>query len=150
MARLTFHDIEDAEALAAWVVRRSGLDLSHEDRQDAEQTLLLELWKLSLDFDPSCGRRFDAFAVAVLRRRLTDWQRKAHDRTVWRSKDRVYTRELPKFTTLDDRPDLPDPSCSLDTGSGGLSEILGLDGSGDRGALPGERQVGEPPDHIAA
>jgi hypothetical protein len=102
MARLKLHEIEDAEALAAWIVHRSGLMLSPEDREDAQQRLLLELWKLSIDFDPACGRRFDAFATAVLRRKLVDWQRERFGRTIWRfSGGRVYERKRPEFVSLD-------------------------------------------------
>jgi hypothetical protein len=38
-----------------------------------------------------------------LRRRLVDWERKTFGRRVWRFKGgRVHTRELPKFTSLDE------------------------------------------------
>jgi DNA-directed RNA polymerase specialized sigma subunit len=63
---------------------------------------LLELWKLSLDFDPNCGRRFDAFATAVLRRRLVDWQRKTFGRTTWKFRDHTYTRKRPEFVEFND------------------------------------------------
>ena len=52
---LALHDVVDAEALVAWIIRLSGLTFSNEDAEDAQQHLLLEVWRLSLEFDPAGG-----------------------------------------------------------------------------------------------
>ena len=39
-SRLTLHDLDDAEALCVWVIGRSGLSLSHHDREDLLAYLL--------------------------------------------------------------------------------------------------------------
>ncbi len=151
MARLAILDVDDAEAFVKTIAGRSRLDLRWDQREDLEQHLLIELWRLSLSYEPGRIRKgFPAYSTIALKREVVNWQRKTWGRTRWKSKDRVHVRELPKFTTLDDRPELPDTSCSLDAGSGGLSEVLGLDGPRDRGALPRERHVGDSPDQVAA
>jgi hypothetical protein len=96
------HDIEDGERLAAWVIRRSGLTLSHEDHDDAQRHLLVEAWKLSLEFNPACDRPFVTFATALLGRRLVDWQRGRFGRTVWKFRDRVHERPRTQFAPFDD------------------------------------------------
>ena len=99
---LELHDVRDAERLAAWVIQRSGLGLDREDREDLQQTLLLAVWQLSLQFDVAAGKPFGPFATTVLRRRLVDWQRQRFGRTRWQFKGSVYERPRPEFVPLDD------------------------------------------------
>lgn len=72
---LQLHDLRDAEAFVAAIANRSELDLSWSDREDLEQFLLETCWELSLRYDPTQNRSFSAFAVAILKRRVFDWQR---------------------------------------------------------------------------
>ena len=100
MPRLVLHDV-DAERLAAWVVGRSGLDRTREDREDPQQHLLLTIWQLSREFDPASGRHFAPFPTTVRRRRVVDWQRKTFGRDVWKFSGRTHFRRRPEFVSLD-------------------------------------------------
>jgi hypothetical protein len=72
--------------LCARVIQRSGLKLGHHDREDLLAYLLSTAWQLSVGFDPArTGKNFSGFALYVLRRRVTDWQR-SRFRTRWVSK----------------------------------------------------------------
>jgi DNA-directed RNA polymerase specialized sigma24 family protein len=128
---LALHDVRDARALVAFVVSRSGIELSREDREDLEQSLLLAVWQLHCEFDPTTGRSFAPFATAVLRRRLVDYQR-SQFRTKWVFRDRVHIRERPKFVEFDDsvrdRLDATHAAWAGDREAGGdpaLARLLG-------------------------
>ncbi len=128
---LKLHDVEDGERLAAWVIHRSQITLSPEDFEDAHQYLLLELWRLFVDFDPTGGRPFALLATTVLGRRLVDWQRKQFGRTIWRFGDgRVYERKPPVFVEFNDsvigRLDAAEPARGSDRETGGDEAVRGL------------------------
>jgi DNA-directed RNA polymerase specialized sigma24 family protein len=123
------HDVEDARALVASIVRRSELTLTREDREDLEQTLLIAVWQLALDFDPGSGRPFGPLAAAVLRRRIVDFQR-SQFRTKWVFRDRVHTRQRPQFFEFNDsaraRLDAVESARAGDSAPGGDADWRGL------------------------
>ena len=100
MQRLTLDDVDDASGFVAAIVTRSGLALSFHDREDLEQYLLVECWRLSLVYTAG-GISFSTYAGNTLRHRCVDWERKRRGRTVWRFRDRVHTRSLPQLVPLD-------------------------------------------------
>jgi hypothetical protein len=102
VARLELHDVRDAHALVVAIVQRSGLRLLWHDREDLEQFLLVELWRLSASYDPSHGIAFSTFATPTIRRRVTDWRRTTFGRTKWSWGDgTVYERERPQLLSVD-------------------------------------------------
>jgi hypothetical protein len=97
---LPLHDVDDAEQFIAAIVSRSGLQLRWDQRQDLEQYLLIECWKLSLDYQPGrITKGFAAYATVTLRKRIVDHQR-SHFRTRWVFRDRVYERKRPELVSL--------------------------------------------------
>lgn len=143
MPRLALWDVDDAAAFVAAIVTRSGLTLSYHDREDLEQYLLVESWKLSLVYDETLGS-FSNYAFVRLRQRTVDWQRQQNGgRTVWKFRDRVHIRELPKFVSLDtDDPDDDRLGAALSRGClddderGLAAELRALQA---RGRRPGRR-----------
>jgi hypothetical protein len=123
--RLELHDIDDTEAFVGAIVSRSGLDLSYHDREDLQQFLLGECWRLSLVYrrgDPHYGPRFALYATGILRLRVVDWSRKRLGRTRWQFKDKTYERPRAELVSLD----------ADDAGDSGVEPALA--GSGlDRG-----------------
>jgi hypothetical protein len=107
--RLELHDIDDTEAFVGAIVSRSGLDLSYHDREDLQQFLLGECWRLSLVYrrgDPHYGPRFALYASGILRLRVVDWNRKRLGRTRWQRRNpdgslRIYERERTVIVSLD-------------------------------------------------
>jgi hypothetical protein len=64
--RLSLWDVDDAVAFTAAIANRSGLNLSWSDREDLEQYLLVEIWRLSLRYergDPQFPPRFSVYAA---------------------------------------------------------------------------------------
>jgi DNA-directed RNA polymerase specialized sigma24 family protein len=105
--KLVLHDIQDTEAFAARIVNRSGLDLDHYGREDLLAYLVETAWELSEQWNPDRNHRtFSGWALVILRRRVSDWQRSKY-RTKWQFADKTYERPAPQFATLDDRPDVP-------------------------------------------
>lgn len=101
MQKLPLHDVEDAFALVASVIERSGLELSVEDRDDLKQTLALEAWQLSLTYRPGPAS-FSTFISTRLRFRVVDWNRGRRGRTRWSfGSGRVFERTLPELVPLD-------------------------------------------------
>jgi hypothetical protein len=98
--RFALHDVDDAAGFVAAIVTRSGLTLSFHDREDLEQYLLVECWRLSLVYTAG-GISFSTYAGNTLRHRCVDWERKRRGRTVWRFRSRVHTRSLPQLVPLD-------------------------------------------------
>jgi len=62
---LELHDVSNAERLVARIIARASLNLSREDREDLQQFLLLELWKLHQRYLIRQG--FGCFATVALR-----------------------------------------------------------------------------------
>jgi DNA-directed RNA polymerase specialized sigma24 family protein len=98
---LPLHDIDDAAGFVGAVIRRSGIKLGHEDREDLHQHLLIAAWQLSLKYDPDRGS-FSSLAGTALRRKIVDWQRQRYGRRTWKFKNRVHERRLPELVSLDD------------------------------------------------
>jgi len=101
---LQLWDIDDAERFVAAIVSRSGFSLSFHDREDLEQHLLVEAWRLSLVYTAG-GISFSTFAGNTLRHRVVDWERARHGRTVWKFRDRVHIRPRPELVPLDSERD---------------------------------------------
>lgn len=142
-------DIADAQGFVAAVVIRSRLSLTHHDREDLHQYLLVECWRLSLDYD-SAGRRpcFSNYAATILRRRVVDWQRKRFGRTTWKAKHKTYTRPRINIESLDNPGRLErdlgaravDPQVDRDP------DLAGLHGAGGRPRAGDHAELGlEPP-----
>jgi hypothetical protein len=117
-SRWVLHEVTDVEAVCASTLNRSGLQLSHADREDCLAFLLETAWKLSLAYDAG-GResRFGVYLSRKLNQRLVDWQRSRNGRTRWQFKDRTYERKLPELV-------------SLDADGDSLGSALASDGSG--------------------
>jgi DNA-directed RNA polymerase specialized sigma24 family protein len=111
--RLQLHDVDDAEHFVSAIASRSGLTLSFHDRQELEQELLVECWRLSERFQPG-GVSFSTYAGSTLRLRVVDFVRKRNGRTKWQFKDRVYERPRVEVVSLDD-----------DSGERRMGEALG-------------------------
>jgi hypothetical protein len=63
--------------------------------------LLVECWRLALDYQPGIIRKgFGAYATVMLKRRVVDWQRSKY-RTVWKFRHRTYERPRPRFVEFD-------------------------------------------------
>jgi Sigma-70 region 2 len=131
MSRLQLHDVRDAAAFVAAITRRGSLKLSFHDREDLEQYLLVELWKLSERYEPG-GVSFSTMAGATLRKRVVDWQRSKLGRTKWQfAGGKTYERERPQVVSLDspgvDRLDTTVGRSGLDDGAPGVAaELRGL------------------------
>lgn len=94
---LTLHDIRDVEAYCTNILQRTN----HPHDEDTLAYLIATTWELSLTYQP--GRlSFSTWAGTTLRQRLNDHTRTTKGRTVWRFKNRTYTRTLPTITSLDD------------------------------------------------
>src|ERR1043166_9721818 len=105
--KLVLHDVRDAEALAAFVIGRSGLELSEQDNEELLTYLIETMWEMSLHYDNN-GIRFSTWATSTLKRRVVDWQRGNGGRTKWQFANRTYERQLPSFVALDDREERAD------------------------------------------
>jgi hypothetical protein len=96
------HDVRDVESFTGRIVERSGLQLSHTDREELHVYLIETCWEISERWQPPAnGKRFSGWALIILRRRVFDWQRSRY-RTRWKFKDRTYERPQPKLVGLDD------------------------------------------------
>jgi hypothetical protein len=130
---LQLHDIDDAERFVGAIVSRSGFALSFHDREDLGEYLLVECWQLSLRYDrgdPQYPPRFSVHATNILRRRLVDWQRAKHGRTIWRFGDgRVHERPRREFVSFDDDAERDRLVEAFGTGAG--------DGEADRDEVVG-------------
>lgn len=71
---LALHDVRDAEAFCASILRRKGIPVD----EDTLAYLVGECWILSTRFDGTQGSRFSAWAKLTLERRLIDRARKEH------------------------------------------------------------------------
>jgi DNA-directed RNA polymerase specialized sigma subunit len=98
---LELHDVRDGYAFVERIVQRSGLELGYHDREDLGQWLVVELWQLSLVYEPGSSVSFSNFATRHLRRRVIDWQRQRFGRTRWQFKGRLHERRLPELVSLD-------------------------------------------------
>jgi hypothetical protein len=101
---LVLWDVDDAARFCSAIVTRSGLALSHHDREDLQQHLFIQIWELSLRYDsgdPKFPPRFSVYATNLLRLRIVDWQRAKLGRSRWTFHDRVYERERPQLVSLD-------------------------------------------------
>jgi hypothetical protein len=129
------HDIDDAERFVGAIVSRSGFSLSFHDREELGEYLLVECWQLSLRYDrgdPQFPPRFSVHATNILRRRLVDWQRAKHGRTIWRFGDgRVHERQLPSFLPFDGLDDALGAG-EGDPADGGDSDLGRVATTGDR------------------
>jgi DNA-directed RNA polymerase specialized sigma24 family protein len=136
MERLALHDVDDTAAFIAALVQRSGIFLDYYDREDLEQHLLVEAWQLSLRFEPG-GVSFATWAGTTLRHRVVDWQRKRLGRSIWKFKDRTYTRPQVQLVSLDDNSNLDQlgssqPGSDLDDAEDRLTAERGLHGKRSR------------------
>lgn len=143
---LRLHDIEDVERFVAAISSRRRGELSFHDRQDLEQFLAIECWQLSLRFKPGNGR-FSVYAGTILKRRVTDWDRKRF-RTKWKFANRVYERPRPELISLDaynserDRLDPGFSSRAGDSAESGDPLFDGLLGARDRQAARDYHELG--------
>jgi hypothetical protein len=134
---LALHDVDDAERFVGAVVNRSGLELSWADREDLQQFLLTTAWEISLAYEPEGSSvTFSSFCGTILRRRVVDWQRARHGRTVWKFKDRIYERPRIELVAFDDsardRLERTQPEGVGDRAIGGDLSDAGLLECGDR------------------
>ena len=111
MPPLALWDIDDAARFCSAIVTRSGLALTHHDREDLEQALLVVAWEISGKFEPGRGVCFSTYAGNTLRLRVIDWQRAKFGRTRWTNPNRlrdghglgrVYERPRREFVSFDD------------------------------------------------
>lgn len=123
--KLALHDIDDTEALCVFVIKRSGLELSRQDREELLTQLIEDCWKLSLRFEHD-GISFSTWATTTLKRRVVDWQRQSGGRTKWQFANRTYERTLPSLVALDDREDGADHRLTVDADTHRLRDVLGL------------------------
>ena len=131
------HDIDDPDAFVGKVISRSSIDLDHHRRERLHQFLLIELWQLSLRWNPPAKYKhkgFDGFARPILSLRVIDWERSAEEggRTKWQFKGHTHERARPGFVSLDERPDSAEPSSTVDSEGSGLQDLIGL--LGERGS----------------
>ena len=113
MPPLALWNVDDASAFCWAIVKRTGLGLDHYDAEDLHQYLFVELWRLSLRFQPG-GPDFDGWAARILKLRVTDWTRQRNGRTRWAFKGHVHERTRPKFVSLDSGLGDAEPSRSGD------------------------------------
>lgn len=91
------HDIDDAEGFVAATIRRSGIQLSEDEREELLAEGIRILFELSQRFEPRRGNhaqdgRFSGFAAQFLPRKLGDaWHR-------WNPDHRYVTGEDGKRT----------------------------------------------------
>jgi hypothetical protein len=64
--RLCLHDIDDTVAFCGAIVGRSGIELSHYEREDLVAHLVGEAWIISTKYDESVGVAFSAWATLTL------------------------------------------------------------------------------------
>lgn len=141
----------DAEPFCRWIFRRSRLEFSYHDEEEAISFLIEECWQLSLGYQHGINAKcFSNYATGLLKHRLTDWQRKRFGRTKWQFADRTYERPRPVHIPLDDRPDTTDPSLELDASVYSLADLLGLQRERDRGVSPAVDGMGKAPSREAA
>jgi hypothetical protein len=96
-SRLELLDIRDVEQFAGRIVERSGLELSHHDREDLLASLVVECWSCATDYDESRAK-FSTFATYRLRAAVVAWLRTSNERcgrtgfvggrTIWKFKDK--------------------------------------------------------------
>jgi hypothetical protein len=79
-SRFELYDIRDVEAFAISIIDRSELRLSHHDREDLLDSLIVACWKCSLDYDPARAC-FSTFATYKVRAELVAWLRTSNERT---------------------------------------------------------------------
>jgi hypothetical protein len=154
---LRLHDV-DAERLVRGIVTRSGLELNYYEREDLEQFLLIECWKLSLRYESGrIDKGFGAYATVALKRRVVDWQRKRWGRTKWSfSGGRVYVRPRPELISFDadnsvsDRLDAVESTRAGDSAPGGDEDWRRLLAERDRNRIRDFDILGlEPPQRAA-
>src|SRR6266496_3773256 len=149
--KLALHDVEDVEALAAYVIQRSGVELSYHEHEELLSYLVEVTWELSLRYEEGIIRKgFSLWATTTLKRRVVEWQRRDGRRTRWQFADRTYERELPRFVQADD--DLPASLSDSDSGSDvlrGLVRVRGLRRARDKQALS-ERALKRHEEAVAA
>jgi hypothetical protein len=96
------HDVRDVESFTGRIVERCGLHLSHTDREELHVYLIETAWEISERWEPpASGKSFSGWALIILKRRVTDWQRSRY-RTRWKFADRTYERPRPQLVPLDD------------------------------------------------
>jgi DNA-directed RNA polymerase specialized sigma24 family protein len=127
---LRLHDVDDAARFVAAIATRSGLKLAYHDREDLEQFLLVECWKLSLRYKPG-GGSFSSFAGTTLRLRVVDWTRQRKGRTRWQFSGHTYERERPRLVSLDRLAD-PLAGSTSDSPADRVATLAGLLPDGDR------------------
>jgi DNA-directed RNA polymerase specialized sigma24 family protein len=98
---LVLWNVADAQRFVCAIVSRSGLALSWSDREELEQFLLVECWRLSLKYEPGGPKDFDGWAARILRVRVVDWQRQRNGRTKWVFANHAYERQRPELVSLD-------------------------------------------------
>jgi hypothetical protein len=155
--RLSLWDVDDAVAFTAAIANRSGLNLSWSDREDLEQYLLVEIWRLSLRYergDPQFPPRFSVYAAPLLALRTVDWIRQRNGRTRWQFAGSTYERKRPRRVPFDDsardRLDQAHAESDGDREAGGDLSIAGLDSDGDRRRARDYEILGlEPPRRVA-
>lgn len=96
---LTLHDIQDVEAFCTTILDKRGLH-DHPDHDDILAYLIATTWELSTTYEPHLAS-FSTYAGTALRNRLTDRARST-GRTIWKFRNRTYTRTLPTIVPLDD------------------------------------------------
>jgi DNA-directed RNA polymerase specialized sigma24 family protein len=148
---LRLHNVDDASAFCCAIVSRSGLNLSFHDREDLEEFLLAECWRLSLRYQPGGPKDFDGWAARILRVRVVDWQRSRFGRTRYRYSNPDWNRDFtpPSFVSYDGLDE------SLATGPGDPADdcdpaFAGLLATEDRQRARDLRTLGlEPPRRAA-
>lgn len=103
MPTLALWDVDDTAAFVTAIVNRSGLSLSWSDREDLEQYLVVEAWRLSDRYRPG-GISFSCWAGTTLRLRCVDWQRQRFGRTKWGAPHYI-ERPRPQSLSFDDLDD---------------------------------------------
>lgn len=143
--KLELWDVRDTEALCGRVIQMSGLELDHHEREELLAYLVALAWELSLEYEPGIIRRgFSLWVTTTLRRRVTDWHRQRNGRTKWQfANGRTHERQLPKFQSIDDRPELLDTYGPLEAGPDRLSSAGRLFGTGDSEDPRGDNGMGE-------
>ena len=128
-SKLALHDVEDVEALAKDVIRKSGLTLDAYAYEDLLAYLVETAWELSIAWEPARVQPYGRFSHECYRRlalRVTDWHRRRNGRTRWQFSGYVHERTIPTVVPLEDRGDGADDCVALDLAERGLSVVLGL------------------------
>ena len=138
-AKLTILDVDDVERFASQIVRFSGLDLSHHEREDLTAYLIETAWELSLRYDPAGVSSFRIWARRTLRLRCVDWVRSHRGRTKWSFAAGSYERPRTRLVSLDNGVGSADDrlgealaACDGDPASGRDSDLRGLFAGRDR------------------